>query len=123
MYEKFGFKSLERLVGLDVPEICFARDHIQILFDDVVLTCYTLPEVHVAGERVALQDERYRDLLCSFIGEVVQSVAEVPQSELRITFGNQNYITISLRREDARGPEAAMLVEKRREIFDVWRYE
>ena len=45
MYEKAGLSSLERVVGKNVSAICFVQDYVQVIFEELILTCYTAPTV------------------------------------------------------------------------------
>lgn len=90
------------------------------MFDELGLTCYTLPIIHIAEERIKPRDSRYKNLLCSLIGKIVQSVAEMPESELSIYFEDQKYITISLKGEDYTCIEAAILGRVGGVVLDVW---
>lgn len=123
MYEKAGLSSLERLVGKEVSSVCFVRDYLQIVFEELILTCYTLPALCISGELLNPNVTGYRDKLCELIGKSVQSVVERQREELAIYFERDDNIRISLRFEDAASVEAAMLHQLGGEIFDVWRYE
>jgi hypothetical protein len=123
MYEKAGLSSLERLVGKSVSSICFLPNYIQIVFEDLILTCYTNPVVCISEERVDSLMPGFKDKLCILIGKSVQSVVEKLRDELAVYFDDGDSITISLRFEDAVSVEAAMLQNQSGTIFDVWRYE
>jgi hypothetical protein len=47
VYEQWGLSSLERIVGKEASSVCFVANYVQVYFDQIVLTCYTLPVVHV----------------------------------------------------------------------------
>lgn len=123
MYKKAGLSSLERLIGRDVASICFVRDYVQIGFDGLVFTCYTLPSVRSASKSIGATEPGCRDALVGLIGKHVQSVSEAHREELSIFFEEGQSLSISLRFEDAACVEAAMLHELGGPIFDVWRYE
>jgi hypothetical protein len=124
MYEKAGFSSLERLVGRDVSSVCFVRDYIEIVFEELKLTCYTPPTVHSSGSdrSTTIGAPGYRDTLCEFIGKHVQSAVEKPR-EISVQFDDSGGFIISLRCEDSVGPEAAMLHEAGAGIITIWQCE
>jgi hypothetical protein len=123
MYEKAGLSSLERLVGKSVSSICFLPGYVQVVFEELILTCYTNPAVFISDGRADYRMPEFKDKLCMLIGKSVQSVTEKLRDELAIYFDDGDSITISLRFEDASSVEAAMLSEQAGTIFDVWRYE
>jgi hypothetical protein len=123
MYEKAGLSSLERLVGHAVSAVCFVQDYMQLQFDGLTLTCYTPPCVGVGDAEFRSGASEYRDRLVGLIGRVVQSVRQQDRIDLLIVFKTGECVKISLRDEDAAGPEAAMLHEPGKAIYDVWRYE
>jgi hypothetical protein len=123
MYEKAGLSSLERLIGKSVSSICFLPNYVQVVFEELILTCYTNPVVFISDGRTDHRMPEFKDKLCMLIGKSVQSVVEKLNDELAIYFDDSDSITISLRFEDASSVEAAMLSEQAGTIFDVWRYE
>jgi hypothetical protein len=123
MYERAGLSSLERLVGSSVSAICFVQNYVQVMFEDLVLTCYSTPTVCISEKEASIHTPGYRDKLCELIGKSVQSVTERLRDELAIYFEGGDSVRISLRFKDARSPEAAMLHQLGGDIFDVWRYE
>jgi dsDNA-binding SOS-regulon protein len=96
---------------------------VQVVFEELILTCYTNPVVFVSEERTDYRMAGFKDKLCTLIGKSVQSVSEKLRDELAIYFDDGDSMTISLRFEDAGSVEAAMLNEQNGSIFDVWRYE
>jgi hypothetical protein len=96
---------------------------VQVIFEDLTLTCYTCPTVVISEKTFEAGSTGYRDALCALIGQIVQSVADRPRKELELYFEGGDHLEISLRHEDASSVEAAMLHVAGGEIFDVWRYE
>jgi hypothetical protein len=80
-----------------------------------------VPGVCVAGERFELGMAGYRDKLCAFIGRPVRSGSERKFEALTLVFDGGDTISVSLREEDFRGPEAAMLSVAGGDIWDVYR--
>jgi len=123
MYEKAGLSSLERLVGKNVSSVCFLPNYVQLVFEDLVLTCYTYPLIHISEEQFDYRAPAFKDKLCTLIGKSVQSVVEKLREELAIYFDDGDRIAISLRFEDATSVEATMLSSESGTIYNVWRYE
>jgi hypothetical protein len=123
MYEGVGLSPLERLIGNPVSSICFVQDYVQIVFDDLVLTCYQMPTVSISDHEADPHCAVYKDRLCGLIGRSVQSVVEKPYEELAIYFDGGDWIRISLRPEHASSVEAATLHQQGGPIFIVWRYD
>jgi hypothetical protein len=124
MYEKAGLSSLERLIGREVCSVCFVRDYIEIVFEELTLTCYTAPAIlsSDSDQPDTIGAPGYRDKLCEFIGKHIQSVVEKPL-EISVQFDDGDGFTISLRCEDAVGPEAALLHEPGAGVITVWQCE
>ena len=121
MYEETGLSSLERLVGRDVVAVNFMQNYVTIDFTgELTFTCYTPPVVTVSEQAFGLGISGYRDRLVELIGKAVQSVVERPQDELSIAFDGGDTVSVSLRLESFKGPEAAMLHEDGGDTFDVW---
>jgi hypothetical protein len=84
VYEQWGLSSLERIVGKEASSVCFVANYVQVYFDQIVLTCYTLPVVHVSDQPVTSQMPGYKDRLYEFVGKTVESVTEKPREDLAI---------------------------------------
>ena len=123
MHEKAGLSSLERVVGREVSAVCFIQNCVQVMFEELILTCYTLPMVNNSGALFDISVPGYRDKLCELIGKSVQSVVEKDRDAVSIYFDGGDSLSISLRLKNATSVEAAMLHELGGDIFDVWRYE
>ena len=80
-------------------------DYIQFGFDGPSLTAYTLPAVSRKSENLIWGQLGYRDALCEQIGSRVAGTG-VNEERVAITFDTGATISISLRNEDYRGPEA-----------------
>jgi hypothetical protein len=112
--------SLERLVDGEISNVSFIRDHARLSAHRSELICHTWPVVCVSGERFRLGAAQYRDKLCAFIGRSIRSVRELEREALTLVFDGGDTISVSLRQEDCRGVEAAMLQSLRGEVFAVW---
>jgi hypothetical protein len=71
----------------------------------VGLTALTPLTIRVSGRTWAAADDGWRDRLCERIGVVVRSAC-VREEEIGIDFEDGSRVTVSLRAEDYRGPEA-----------------
>jgi|SRR5579862_2121774 len=108
---------LGKLVGRELSSVTFVRDLIQLAFDGAGLNAYTLPTVTCGSERLTVKQPGYRDCLCEQIGHRVQRT-EVDGQCVSIVFENGPVVSISLRDDDYRGPEALEFWLDRRDC--VW---
>lgn len=123
MFEKAGLSSLERLIGKTVDSVCFVQDYVLIAFDNLILTCYTMPLLSISGEKFGPSDPGFKDKICHLIGKSAETVSEEERKDLVIYFDGDEQLIVSLRPADAKSVEAAMLHETGGAIFNVWRYE
>jgi hypothetical protein len=123
MYEKAGLSSLERLIGKGVSSVCFLPGYVQLVFEEVIFTCYTNPTVVISGQASNDNCPGFKDRICQLIGQSAQSVEERSRQLLAVYFDSGDSLNISLRFEDAKSVEAAMLSDQTGVIFNVWRYE
>jgi hypothetical protein len=101
---------LEPIVGKPLAAVIFIMDYIQLQFDGgLILTAVTLPTVEVAGRVVSFGEQEYRDELCARIGKVPTDATARGGEEIKIVFSDGSKVSISLRPEDRRGAEAAIL--------------
>jgi hypothetical protein len=94
----------EALVGQKLAAVTFVLDYFQFQFDGSVLTVYTAPKAHIYQEEIS----NYRDELCALIAKIVTSVEEIPDTAIRIDFGDYGRLTIPLDEDSKRQVEAAM---------------
>lgn len=123
MYEQSRLSSLDRLVGKAVSAICFVENYVEVVFEELVLTCYTMPIICVDGKDTEYTAFEYRNELCRLIGRAVEATSERLREELSVYFNVDSYLRISLEFEDGSSVEAAMLHERAGTIFNIWRYE
>ncbi len=98
-------RGLDMIVGEFMDSVSFVMDYINLSFCGGVLTTHTYPEVTLESGILRLADSGYRDALCALIGAKVESVDLRPGEVLRILFQDQRAISISMRPDDAVGPE------------------
>ena len=97
--------ALGKLVGHELSSVTFVRDYVQLAFDGPGMNAYTMPTVACGSESLGLGQPGYRDGLCRQIGCKVERT-EVDAQRVSIVFEGGAAISISLRDEDYRGPEA-----------------
>ena len=97
--------ALGELVGRELSSVTFVRDYVQLAFDGPGINAYTLPTVTRGSEVLSLRQPGYRDCLCEQIGCRVERT-EVDDQRASIIFENGAVVSISLRDDDYRGPEA-----------------
>jgi hypothetical protein len=97
----------DALVGRDLSSVTFVRDYVQLEFDGPRLDAFTMPTVTSGSEGLSLGQPGYRDCLCQQIGCRVDRT-EATDQRVSIIFENGPMVSISLRDNDYRGPEALM---------------
>jgi len=97
--------ALGKLVGHELSSVTFVRDYVQLAFDGPSMNAYTTPTVTRGSESLTLGQPGYRDVLCRQIGCRVERT-EVGDQRASVVFENGAAVSISLRGEDYRGPEA-----------------
>ena len=108
--EVLSDRGLERIVGEFMSSVEFVMDYVQLSFCGSTLTSFVSPQVHDRDQTLREDEPGYRDALCSLIGTVVSSTEVREEDILRITFADNRSITVSLRAEDAAGPECANFI-------------
>ena len=108
--EVLADRGLEMIVGEFMNSVEFDMYEIVLRFSGSTLTSFVSPLVHDGSQTFREDDPGYRDALCSLIGTVVSSTEVHEEDVLRITFADNRSITVSLRAEDAIGPECANFV-------------
>lgn len=118
----------DELIGAEVSSVVFVRDYLQLVLEadrdvrvsdgmvgpgpmfagrDIRISALTAPHVHDShGCRIQLTDAGWRDALCDLISDRVRDASIVEREEFRIEFDSGKVLTVSLRDDDRRGPEA-----------------
>lgn len=96
---------MSEIVGRVLTSVVFIHDYIQFVFDGPCLTTLTLPSILTTDGELRHGERGYCDCLCSQIGAQVKTTCSSSE-EVKITFGNDVAIAVSLREEDYTGPEA-----------------
>ena len=96
----------EIIVGEKLSAITFVLDYWQLQFDGSSINALTSLEVRADGHTLCNTDDQFRKLICSQIGKTVRSVTLVAHEAFTVGFEDQSSISISLKEDDYRGPEA-----------------
>ena len=111
---------LSGLVGRELAAVTFVRDYVQFSFDGPVLTAVVDPVLHIKDQQYRRGDREYCNLLIRFINKAVTRASAENGKEMVLGFGNDSYITISLRDEDLKfGPEAVVF-DTHHGPWDTW---
>ena len=97
-----------RLAGETLSSVIFVADYCQLDFNGPRLSAYVWPKITTETTQRAFGDLGYRDLLCSFIGQQVQTAHDRPEHGLVLAFA-VGAIVINPTPSDLSGPEIAML--------------
>ena len=97
------------LDGEILTGVTFAADHWRLEFGASTVTSLTGIEVRSNGVAVRNGDDQFRNRLCEQIGKVVERLELRESMTCTITFEDTSSISISLRPEDYRGPEALQI--------------
>jgi hypothetical protein len=97
--------ALGKLAGRMLSSVEFVADYVQLWFDGPCVTAYTSPTVSWGSETLSLGQPGYRDGLCRQVGCRVERT-QADDRRVSIRFESGAAISISLRDDDYRGPEA-----------------
>jgi hypothetical protein len=110
---------LSLLVGRQLSAVVFVQDYVQLQFDGIGLSAITDPVVRQADRTIEFGMAGYRDGLCENIAKIVRAASLEEGREILIEFDDTSAISISLRPEDYRTAEAAILYNGPEQIW-VW---
>ena len=108
-HEKAMTTDLPRIVGEKLSAVVFVVDYWQLQFDGPLISALTRIEVNADGEQLRDGDDQFRNAICAQIGKVVIDVTMTRSEAFTITFKDGSEISISLKLDDYRGPEAMIL--------------
>ena len=100
------FDLLDEIVGDKLSSVAVVMDYLQLRFDGAGITAFTPVTVASGTERIVAPDAGFRDLLCAQIGKVVAGIRFVEGEALVLDLDDGSSLSVSLRDEDYRGPEA-----------------
>ncbi len=96
----------ESIIGEKLSAITFVLDYWQFQFDGPTINALTRVEINAHGQRLRDGDDQFRNLICGQVGKIVVGVTLTQQEAFTIAFEDQSFISISLKADDYRGPEA-----------------
>ena len=99
-------EPFQAIVGEKLSAITFVLDYWQLQFDGPSINALTRLEVSASGHKLRDGDDQFRNLFCGQIGKVVSRVTLRKPEAFKITFEDQSSISISLKWDDYRCPEA-----------------
>jgi len=109
-------EALNDLEGSPLSSVELVQDYIQFRFDGSTLTSYTRPLIHLGVSTVRWGEPGYGDHLHAIVGSRLTR-SYVTDKEVNLGFETGTRISISLKDEDYRGPEA---LELRRSPNGPW---
>jgi len=106
-----------------LSEVRFVHDYVQFVLWPHTLSVY--PHIRVSsGEYVrSPADPGFYDSICRLIGQKLVKVIRVEKAQLEFAFSQGTNLLVSLRPEDAVGPEIAMLSSTNGADLMVERYD
>ena len=111
-------RAYDRLAKEDaLSEVRFVHDYVQFIFGAHTLSLYAPLQVRSEGRPLARHDVGFRDSICSLIGRTLIAVTRHEHEQLEFSFSNGTKVAVSLRSEDAVGPEVAELSTSGGEIM------
>ena len=92
-----------------LSEVRFVHDYVQLVLWTNTLSIY--PRLHVStGERILSSDDSgFYDGICGLIGQSLVAATRVEKVRLEFLFSGGTNLLVSLRPQDAVGPEIAAL--------------
>lgn len=92
-----------------LSEVRFVHDYMQLVFWPYGLSIYAKVIVSTKGRVLFPNDVGYFDSICTLIGQKLVAITRTEGVELEFKFSGGTGILVSLRLEEAVGPEVAML--------------
>lgn len=111
-------EALQRLVGQRFVSVVFVQDYLQLIWDDASLTVLNPMTVEGLDYLLRSDDDLFPKRLVELIAAETVSVEVTEQEIVRLTFGDDKVITISLQDKDYVGPEA--LIFRAKEMHITW---
>jgi len=92
-----------------LSQVVFVHDYVQFRFQDVVLSVLSRLTVSADGRALKRHDLGFCDALVNLIEKRVTSTDYSEGEHMRLTFADGSIVSVSLRGEDAVGPELFLL--------------
>jgi hypothetical protein len=109
----------QQIVGEHLSAVTFVQDYLQLQFDGPTLNALTAVAVSSPAGHARSGDDQFRNLLCSCITKQVLSVEVREHDALHIRLADGSSISVSLRDEDYRCPEAVTFHSTKDEIVVI----
>ncbi len=98
------------LINTDaLSEVRVVHDYIQFIFGPHTLSLYAPLSVVAGARTLTRNDAGYYDCICSLVGQSLVAVVRDGRVQLEFVFSGGTKLMLSLRQEDAVGPEVAQL--------------
>lgn len=103
-------QAYERLAKENaLTEVRLVHDYVQFIFGPHTLSLYAPLRVRAEGRLLSRNDVGFHDSICSLIGQTLIDIARQEREQLEFAFSNGTKVVVSLRSDDAMGPEVAQL--------------
>jgi hypothetical protein len=109
----------QQIVGEHLSAVTFVQDYLQLQFDGPTLNALTAVTVTSPDEHAKSGDDQFRNLLCSCITKQVLGVEVREREALHIRLADGFSVSVSLRDEDYRCPEAVTFHGTKDEIVVI----
>lgn len=96
----------KELIGKQLSAVTFVQDYLQLWFDGPGINVISPLTVTTPNVSIENGNAGFRDLLCEQITKIVADVERLPGDALIIIFQDKVSLSISLRENNYRGPEA-----------------
>ena len=108
------FSMLDVLLDAEpLSSVVFVQDYIQLVFQDLYFNLYNPVDVHHGDSTLGETDIGFADQLRRLIGQRVIDTSATERQFAAITFECGTRVAVSLRPEDASGPEAFELANNK----------
>jgi hypothetical protein len=100
-------EALKHLIGEQLSSVEFVQDYVQLRFNRPCLNVYS--GVHRVTNNLSSLvwgQPGYCDALCALISHKVKKVEMLPDERISFIFDDESVWSMSLRKQDYRGPEA-----------------
>jgi hypothetical protein len=100
-------EALKQLIGEQLSSVEFVQDYLQLRFSGPCLNVYSgLHRVTSSVSSLVWGQPGYRDALCGLISHKVKKAEVLSDERISFIFDNESVWSMSLRKQDYRGPEA-----------------
>lgn len=106
-----------------LSEVRFVHEYVQFVLWPHTLSIYPQLRVSSQAHIFSASDPGFYDSICKLIGQKLVKVIRIEGVQLEFTFSNGTTFFVSLRPEDAVGPEIAMLSSTYEAGLMVERYD